>query len=222
MAVCFTPDVTGLDYQGPVELLAGFSTTARKRFGHLYKNLPDVAIDVEYLSHTLNPVTQTQGPRILPTVTYKDALQQRWDIILIPGGPAANAVDCDPSCLEFIKNKGPDAKHILTVCNGSLLLAGTGLLNGKRATTNKKIFTLMRNQEATKDLPITWVPKARWVVNDDKHIWTSSGVSAGIDLANAFLEYLAGKTFAEEIRGVIELSKRGDEDDEFAEYHGII
>lgn len=96
-------------------------------------------------------------------------------------------------------------------------------------------------QEATKDMGITWVPKARWVVNDDNKIWTSSGVTAGqcfqaiqsttikanhavfqgLDQANAFLQHLVGEKIAKQIRGFIELSVRKEGDDEFAEFYGL-
>ena len=46
----------------------------------------------------------------------------------------------DPSLIEFLKRQAPGAKYILTVCSGSWVLAGTGLLNGKKATTNKAFF----------------------------------------------------------------------------------
>ena len=46
----------------------------------------------------------------------------------------------DPSLIEFLKKQAPGAKYILTVCSGSWVLAGTGLLNGKKATTNKAFF----------------------------------------------------------------------------------
>ncbi|ESK85140.1 dj-1 family protein [Moniliophthora roreri MCA 2997] len=221
MAVCLYPEVSALDYQGPVELLCLFSTKTRKKLGAAFKNLPDFAIDAEFLSHSRDPVVPTEGPAIVPTMTYEEAMGTQFDIVFVPGGSQPDPRLIDPSCFEFIKRQGPGAKHVLTVCTGSWVLALTGLLNGKRATTDKYSYRTI--VEDTKDLNITWVPKARWVVNDDKHIWTSSGVAAGMDLANAFLEYLAGSEVAEEARGVIELSVQKDPDvDEFAAYYGLV
>ncbi|KAK7434062.1 hypothetical protein VKT23_020388 [Stygiomarasmius scandens] len=143
----------------------------------------------------------------------------QFDIIMIPGGPTASYKLVDPSLIEFLKKQGPNAKHILTICTGSWILAGTGLLNGKRATTNKSYYN--RVVEDTKDMNIQWVPKARWVVNDDKQIWTSSGVTAGQDLGGAFLEFLAGKELADIFRNMLELSRKDEEDDEFAAVYGL-
>jgi len=55
----------------------------------------------------------------------------------------------DPSLLEFLKKQAPGAKYILTVCTGSWILAGTGLLNGKKGTTNKAFFkkVMVRSKE---------------------------------------------------------------------------
>jgi len=82
------------------------------------------------------------------------------------------------------------------------------------------------------------VPKARWVV--DGNVWTSSGVTAGEcervfkgyiglkrhllgqDMAAAFIEHLAGKEQGDKIRGIIELSVKGPDDDEFAKWHGLV
>jgi putative intracellular protease/amidase len=78
--------VTSTDYQGPVELLGILSSKNRQRaLNGVSKDLPDLSIEFTYLSHTLDPVEPTAGPRILPSLTYDEAKQQ-FDIILVPGG----------------------------------------------------------------------------------------------------------------------------------------
>ncbi|KAJ8078217.1 hypothetical protein PM082_000423 [Marasmius tenuissimus] len=219
MAVCLHPYVTMTDFQGPVELLGAFSTTNRKLFGDLYPDLPDCAIDIDYLSHTLEPVTPTAGPTVNPTMTFEEGKKVDFDIVFVPGGPNPPKF-AHPSCLDFIKNNGPKAKYLLTVCTGSWLVARTGLLTGKRATTNKAMYRLV--VEDTKEFNVEWVPKARWVVNEDMHIWTSSGVTAGIDLAYNFLKHLVGEKFADVMKGITEFStKENSSDDEFAVHFGL-
>jgi len=222
MAVCLYPEVTALDYQGPIELLCRFSTKNRKRHASRFSKLdpdiiPNCAIDPTYLSHSLEPIDVTSGPNVLPEQTYDNA-QEQFDLILVPGGPGGANVD--KSLTEFLKRQGPGAQYILTVCTGSWILANTGLLDGQRATTNKAAFRMITEQ--TKDRPVTWVAQARWVVSDDKRIWTSSGVTAGMDLAAAFLEHLTGTKSAMGIRGIMELSVRNEADDEWAAYHGLV
>ncbi|KAF7376409.1 DJ-1 protein-PfpI domain-containing protein [Mycena sanguinolenta] len=215
----WTVKVTVTDYQGPVELLGILSAKNRDRALAGVKvsgPLPDLNIELTYLSHTLDPVEPTSGPTLLPSKTYDDAKEQ-FDIILIPGGPNVNPPS---ACPEFIKRQAPGAKYILTVCTGSLVLARTGLLSGKRATTNK--FAFRRVQEETKHLGIHWIPKARWVATEDKKIWTGSGVTAGMDLAGGFLDHLVGKEMGLAMRSFIELSMKEEDDDEFAAYHGLV
>jgi transcriptional regulator GlxA family with amidase domain len=75
----------------------------------------------------------------------------------------------------------------MSVCSGSALLAKAGLLDGRRATSNKQFFDLARSQSAKVD----WVTEARWV--EDGPYATSSGVSAGIDMALAVIARLYGQ-----------------------------
>ncbi|THV00220.1 class I glutamine amidotransferase-like protein [Dendrothele bispora CBS 962.96] len=221
MAVCLYHHMTVLDYQGPTEMLTTYSTTLRKNYGSLFQSFPESAIDAEFLSHTNEPVEPLIGPKVIPTGTYKEAMEsgKQYDIVMIPGGNG-NPQNVDPSLLEFLKKQYPKAKHVLTICTGSWILAGTGLLNGQKATTNKIMFKII--QESTKDLNITWVPKARWVVTDDKKIWMSSGITAGMDLANAFMEYFVGKKFAYEACKGLELTPREQGDDEWAAVNGLV
>ncbi|KAJ7200698.1 class I glutamine amidotransferase-like protein [Mycena rebaudengoi] len=224
IAVCLFQRVTMLDYQGPVELLGILSPKNRERalagltntkfYSGPLTDLP--TFELTYLSHTLDPVEPTAGPPVLPSLKYDDATEQ-FDIILIPGGPQVNP----PSSLsDFVKRQAPGAKHILTVCTGSLVLARTGLLNGQRATTNKSAFRAV--QEETKDMGITWIPKARWVSTEDKKIWTGSGVTAGMDMTGGFLDYLVGKELGYAMRAIVELSMKAEDDDEFAAYRGLV
>ncbi|KAF4583596.1 hypothetical protein EYR38_002351 [Pleurotus pulmonarius] len=217
LAICLFDQVTALDYQGPLELL-GFLDPKNAK--------PDVPtppylLDITYLARSLEPVTATAGPRALVDRTYDEVADgEQFDLILVPGGLGARPERVPPSLLEFLKRQAPGATHILSVCTGSWILAGAGLLRGKKATTNKSVFkTVVEN---TREHEINWIPKARFVVNDDKKIWTSSGVTAGMDMANAFLEYLVGKEAALRIRGIVELSAKEEGDDEFAEYYHLL
>ncbi len=103
------------------------------------------------------------------------------------------------------------AKFIISVCTGAVLLAKTGILDNKKATTNKRSF----NWVIQHGLNVKWVKKARWV--KDANTYTSSGVSAGIDMALGFIADNYGKEKAESIANGIEYIWNKDcEDDVFS------
>jgi hypothetical protein len=76
------------------------------------------------------------------------------------------------------------------------------------------------NRQSNTSTAIEWIPKARWVV--DGNIWTSSGVTAGQDMAFEFLKTIAGEEFATTAKNIIELRAAKADDDEFADVYGLI
>ncbi|KIJ49084.1 hypothetical protein M422DRAFT_161495, partial [Sphaerobolus stellatus SS14] len=121
--------------------------------------------------------------------------------------------------IEFVKIQAPKVKYTMSVCGGAMILALAGVLDGKRATTNKAFYHVIGT--ICRDKNVTWVPKARWVV--DGNIWTSSGVTAGTDMALGFLEELVGAKVAEAIRSAVEIAQHNTaEDDPFAAVHGLV
>ncbi|CAK4645504.1 unnamed protein product [Aphanomyces euteiches] len=129
------------------------------------------------------------------------------DILLLPGGGGSRALFKDPAHQEFILRQAKTAEYLLSVCTGSGFLAACGLLDGKRATTNKFAFHAIKASCGT-EYDIEWVSHGRWVV--DGNIWTSSGVTAGMDMTNAFLEHLFGAERVHRISEIIEYSPATD------------
>lgn len=125
----------------------------------------------------------------------------QFDTLFIPGGVGVLPLIQDPIILQKIGVLVDLASTVFTVCTGSLLLAATGRLNGREATTNKVRFDqrtpdcmynhLYHNAFCTHsffihtDPNVHWKKKARWV-EDGKYI-TSSGITAGMDAAFAFM-----------------------------------
>jgi transcriptional regulator GlxA family with amidase domain len=217
LAICLYPGLTALDYQGPVELFGFISNGPKSSRPSLPEPLK-YTIEISYLSHDLKPIQPKSGPLILPNASYTDPGQ--YDIVLVPGAPMDPVYNAPGAIIEFLKQQHSSAKYILSVCTGAWFLAKAGILNDKKATTNKSAFRTI--EKDTEDLPITWVPKARWVVDDHGKLWTSSGVTAGTDMANAFMDHLIGTPNAEIIRHLVELSAKSQGDDPFAEYFGLL
>jgi len=180
-------------------------------------------VKFDYLAPTLQPVISQFAPSVNPTKTYQSATEEgiQYDILWVPAGPMPDHVtgkdDVPESEIAFIKAQGPKAQYIISVCGGSAILARAGVLSGKKATSNKAFFKLI---EKITPKDITWVPKARWVI--DGNVWTSSGVSAGSDMALAFVSHLVGPQAARAIRGLVEVTELTQEDDPFAAFHGLV
>jgi transcriptional regulator GlxA family with amidase domain len=164
--------------------------------------------------HT-DPLASAQGPRSVCDHTYEGA--PRCDIVLVPGGIGNRPLLEDRAFLEWLARFCTDADYVTSVCTGSALLAAAGLLNGYRATTNKRAFTWVR--EIGDD--VEWVPEARWVV--DRNRWTSSGVAAGIDMALALTARLYGDEAAQRTADGTEYDWHVDSTwDPFAAKNGLV
>ena len=119
-------------------------------------------------------------------------------VLLIPGGIGTRKLVDDIGFIEQIKTLSKKASYVVTVCTGSALLAKTGLLNGKNATSNKMAFEWVCGNAND----VKWLKQARWV-NDDKY-YTSSGVTAGIDMILGFISDIHGENIAESICSYVE------------------
>jgi transcriptional regulator GlxA family with amidase domain len=137
-----------------------------------------------------------KGLRIVPDYSFDSC--PPLDYLLIPGGWGTRKEVANKELLQFVKKQADSCKQVLSVCTGAFILQAAGLLKGKRATTHWRSLERLREfQEVT-------VMEQRFV--RDGNIWTAAGISAGIDLALAFVADQAG----EEIAGKVQL---------FAEYY---
>ena len=127
-------------------------------------------------------VASTPGVETVAHSTSRDC--PKLDLLLLPGGIGTCAQLGNPALLEFLRKRAAEAEVTMSVCSGSALLAKAGLLDGRRATSNKLFFQLARSQSER----VNWVTAARWV--EDGPFATSSGVSAGTDMALAVIAKL--------------------------------
>ncbi|CEO59829.1 hypothetical protein PMG11_04484 [Penicillium brasilianum] len=208
IGVVLFPGFQALDAFGPLDCINVLSRTE--------------SITLALLSITLDPVSTqapdiptTTGQSILPTHTFATA--PPLDVLLVPGGRGSRGSSPPVTeAIAFIQKTYPSLKYLITVCTGSGLVARAGLLDGKRATSNKMVW---REMSALRP-EVEWVARARWVV--DGNIWTSSGVSAGIDVTLAWIGEVFGKAKAKGIADWIEYSRHEDPDvDPFAELYGL-
>ena len=157
-----------------------------------------------------------QSSQKVPVMTRPfDELNTQNYILLVPGGIGARQLVKDREYIDSLHRLADSAEFILTVCTGSILLSKTGILDGKQATSNKRVFPWTGMESPA----VNWVKKARWVKSGK--IYTSSGVSAGIDMALGFVAGWFGRETALKIARTIEYDWHEDPAwDPFADLYG--
>jgi transcriptional regulator GlxA family with amidase domain len=164
---------------------------------------------------TAGPVASAQGPRAVADHSMADC--PKLDVILVPGGIGTRREVKNGALLDWLRRRSSEAEVVTSVCTGAALLARAGLLDGRRATTNKAVFGWVAEQGAA----VQWVKQARWA--EDGPFVTSSGVSAGIDMTLAVIARLAGIGVAEGIAIRMEYDWHRDAAwDPFAKAHGLV
>ena len=199
LAALVFPGFQTLDFFGPLEMLGDLGDQ----------------IDITIVAETSEPVPSVHGQGLVVDKTVSDGSD--YDLLLIPGGDTALEAAKRPAVTDWIVETSNQAELVMTVCTGSILLATTGLLDGRRATTNKLDFI------GTVPLGpnVDWVRQARWV--EDGKFFTSSGVSAGMDMTLAAIAHLFGKATAEEIAEGTEYEWHDDASwDPFAKSSGLV
>ena len=123
---------------------------------------------------------------------------EEYDVLLVPGGMGTRMLVNDDEFINKLKTIAEKSSWCLTVCTGSALLAKTGLLDNHEATSNKMAFEWVKSIGKN----VNWKNKARWVI--DGKYYTSSGVSAGIDMSLGFVCDRFGEEIARKIAKRIE------------------
>jgi putative intracellular protease/amidase len=194
IAILLFDDFETLDVFGPVEIFGRLKEHYQihfySEFGGLVKNNHGVAIQSEKIENITNDVF----------------------IFLIPGGWGTRKEVHNTFLIEKIKEISRSSKFVHTVCTGTSLLAKTGLLDGIRATSNKRAFDWVITQGEN----VIWIRKARWT--RDGKFYTSAGVSAGMDMTLGFLRDIHGIDFARKVAFEIEYNwTENMEEDHFYE-----
>ena len=171
--------------------------------------------EIRLISQTGGMVASRQGPKSVCDDSFQSA--PAIDVLLVPGGIGTRREVDNQELLDWLKERSEQAELVASVCTGSALLAKAGVLDGLHATTNKMAFGWATSQSEK----VQWQKQARWV--EDGKVFTSSGVSAGIDMSLAVIAKLVSQQAAEEAANFAEYSWQRDADwDPFAALHGLV
>ncbi len=182
------PGITQLDFTGPFEVLSRLGTP------------PSISVPskssqsrVHVISKTMLPVSSDRGLGILPTCTFETC--PPLDLICVPGGAGVVDALADAETIDFIRRQGGQAQYVTSVCMGAFLLGAAGFLKGRRAATHWAYVGL---------LPLVGARHEKGRIVRDGNVFTSGGVSAGIDFAFSIVAELAGPEVAKAIQLGIE------------------
>ncbi|HUA22810.1 MAG TPA: GlxA family transcriptional regulator [Steroidobacteraceae bacterium] len=112
------------------------------------------------------------------------------DTLLVAGGKGADAAAENPVLIDWVRQRAPEARRVASVCTGAIILATAGLLDGRRAVTHWEYCARLAQR-----FPAVRVEPDPIYLYDDG-VWTSAGVTAGIDLCLALVEEDLGRAAA--------------------------
>jgi transcriptional regulator GlxA family with amidase domain len=176
VGVLIFPDFQLLDAAGPA---TAFDVSARLTTPPAYR--------LQMLARAAGPVKSSSGVTLMAE-SFPDP--RLLDTLIVAGGGGTREVVNCKATLGFIREAAEAARRVASVCTGAFLLAATGLLDGRRATTHWRLAGSL-----ARSYPKVTVAPDRIFVRDGR-IWTSAGITAGIDLALALIADDLGEVVA--------------------------
>lgn len=174
------PDIQLLDVSGPLQVFAS-ANDFRMQAGE--------PAPYEVAVVAASPQIRTSAGLVLETAALPPH-GSSIDTLIVPGGWGVNAACEDPELVQWIIGRSRDATRTASVCSGAMLLATAGLLDGRRAVTHWG-----RCAEFARRFPAVRLEPDPIFIRDG-NVWTSAGVTAGIDLALSFVEADLGRRVA--------------------------
>lgn len=208
--VCILAFANGqsLDIAGPLEV---FALASRQHQDDHPGSAP--LYDVRVVAHEDGPLTLASGVRLLPDSTCA-AIVDEVDTLLVSGGmgDALDQVRAEPALVQWLRESARRVRRIGSVCNGALLLAHAGILDGREATTHwKDVPELQRRYPQVRVTPDA-------IYTRDGEVWTSAGITSGMDMALAMVAADHGLPLAVKVaKRMVLVSKRSGGQSQFSD-----
>lgn len=183
-------DVQLLDVAGPVQV---FASANEMTCGTRGAPSHDAPYRIAVVSRCGGPIPSSSGLPLLTRPIAKATGDKRIDTLILPGGPGVHDAAGDKGTIAWIRRQVSAARRIASVCTGAFLLAEAGALSGRVATTHWKFCG--RLQQDYPDIKVDPDP----IYLRDGPIWTSAGVTAGIDLSLALVQDDLGRRLAMQV-----------------------
>ncbi len=175
-----------LDVAGPVQTFASANEIANKTA----KGAHGAPYRVVVVSRRGGPVTTTSGLPLVTRPLARTLGKARIDTLIIPGGGGVQNAVKEAATVEWVRRQAASVRRIASVCTGAFLLAEAGVLAGRRATTHWQFCARLAQQYP--DIQVEADP----IYVRDGRIWTSAGITAGIDLSLALVQEDLGRKVA--------------------------
>lgn len=181
------PNCELLDVTGPLNVFS-----FANRWLQMTGRTSSPVYQLDTLAAQTGPITTTAGLAIYSNRAYRDA-DGRYDTLIVAGGEGVEQSCYDAALVAWIKQHAPHTRRLVSICTGAFLLAACGLLDSRRATTHW--YYCRRLAQAYPSLQV--IPDVIFV--KDGNVYTSGGITAGIDLALALVEEDLGSEAAMEV-----------------------
>jgi transcriptional regulator GlxA family with amidase domain len=170
-------NVEVLDFAGPFEVFSVTESNNSQPFR------------VFTLSQDGKSITAVNGLKVTPDYSLEN--HTKIDILIIPGGIGTRKLLDNPNLLEWVKKTHATTQLTMSICTGAIVLGKLGMLDGKPYSTHHDVY------EYTAEIAPTGIPqKDKRFVQSDERLYTSGGISAGIDLSFHIVSKLLGKEIA--------------------------
>lgn len=177
------PNAAVLDVTGPLEVFAAASDALRDAGAR------DAGYTVEIAAPHKGPVAMSSTLQIVADRALRHT-RGPFDTLIVAGGAGTREAVFDTTLIGWLVREAPSARRLVSVCSGAFLLAQAGFLDGRRATTHWANWELLARQYPSIEVD----PDPIFI--KDGNVYTSAGVTSGMDLALALVEEDCGRDLA--------------------------